>query len=178
MKIKKAFDICKRDNNIATYSITDGELWLTNGVAAWALNDVPELSEDYICQLYDINDKKREKIHFHINMEVPEHLNLNDADPKEFPAEPLTTNLVLQGKGIVQPLLWERGLVLIEKQYLEPLSDYQEEDISYWIRYADAEAVYVAVKVGLLLYAIIVPTKPTDSNLTDIVSLYAAAKMD
>lgn len=69
-------------------------------------------------------------------------------------------------------------MVLIEKQYLEPLSDYQEEDISYWIRYADAEAVYVAVKVGLLLYAIIVPTKPTDSNLTDIVSLYAAAKMD
>ena len=63
MKIKKAFDICKRDNNIATYSITKGELWLTNGVAAWSLNDVPDLSEDYICQLYDINDKKREKIH-------------------------------------------------------------------------------------------------------------------
>ena len=69
-------------------------------------------------------------------------------------------------------------MVLIEKQYLEPLSDYQEEDISYWIRYAGSETVYVAVKVGLLLYAIIAPAKLTDSNLTDIVSLYTAAKMD
>ena len=175
MKIKKAFDICKKMHDISTFTIPGYEQWLTNGFAAWPLCGVPELSEEYICQLYDINDKQREKISFHINMEIPKNYCFNDSDRFEVPAQPLSMNIVIKGKGILQPLLFERGLVLIEKRFTEPLMDSQEEDITYWIRYADTDNVYVAVKVGLLLYAIIVPTVLTDTDYTGIKSIYTAA---
>lgn len=175
MKIKKAFDICKKMHDISTFTVPGGEQWLTNGYAIWPLSGVPELSEEYICQLYDINDKQREKISFHINMEIPKNYCFNDSDRFEVPAQPLSMDIVIKGKGILRPLLFERGLVLIEKRFTEPLTDSQEEDITYWIRYADNDNVYVAVKVGLLLYAIIVPTTLTDTDYTGIKSIYTAA---
>ena len=175
MKIKKAFDICKKSHNIATFKINEEEQWLTNGFAAWPLCGVPDLSEEYICQLYDITDKQSEKIHFQINMNVPKTLNFDDACRYEIPAQPMTVNILIKGKGSLQPLLFERGLVLVEKVYLEPLTDTQEEDISYWIRYIDNENFYVAVKVGLLLCAVIYPTPMTDSDYTAIESIYTAA---
>lgn len=175
MKIKKAFDICKKMHEISTFTVPGCEQWLTNGLAAWPLCGVPELSEEYICQLYDINDKQREKISFHINMEIPKNYCFNDSDRFEVPAQPLNTDIAIKGKGILRPLLFERGLVLIEKIFMEPLTDSQEEDITYWIRYADTDNIYVAVKVGLLLYAIIVPTDLADTDYTEIKSIYTAA---
>lgn len=175
MKIKKAFDICKKSHDISTFKVNKDEQWLTNGFAAWPLCGVPDLSEEYICQLYDITDKQSEKIHFQINMNVPEKLNFNDAYRDEIPAQPMTVNIVIKGKGVIQPLLFERGLVLIEKIYLEPLTDSQEEDISYWIRYIDNESFYVVVKVGLLISAVIMPTPMMDSYYTAIESIYTAA---
>ena len=177
MKIKKAFDICKKSGSITTYFI-NGEQWLCDGSALYPIPGVPELSEEYICQLYDINDKQREKISFHIYADVPQKIDFNDAAKNEVPAEPLSINIVVDGLGECVPLLWERGLTLIKRQYLAPLSDSQDENITYWVRYysENEEKVYVVIKIGLLLYAIIAPISPLDNIVKNIESLYTAAK--
>ena len=139
---------------------------------------MPELSEEYICQRYDINDKQREKICFHIGADVPQKIDFNDATKNEVPAEPLSINIVVDGLGECVPLLWERGLILIKRQYLAPLSDLQDDNITYWVRYylENEDKVYVVVKIGLLMYAIIAPIEPLDNIARDIESLYIAAK--
>ena len=184
MKIKKAFDLCKRSGEITTY-IVDDEQWLSSGTAAWPLSGVPELSEEYICQLYDIDDNKREKIVFRICNEAPERIDFRDAVTHELPAQPLDINVVITGQGECIPMIWEGGLILINREYLKPLSDLQEEDISYWIRFLDDgdellakdnKSIYVAVKVGLLIYAIIMPVSPSDSFFESVQSMYTAAK--
>lgn len=69
MKIKKAFDICKKTKLIATFFINESQ-WLTDGIGAYLIDGAPVLSEEYICGLYDISDKQHEKIHFKINTEL------------------------------------------------------------------------------------------------------------
>lgn len=70
------------------------------------------------------------------------------------------------------------GLTLIKRQYLAPLSDSQDENITYWVRYysENEEKVYVVIKIGLLLYAIIAPISPLDNIVKNIELLYTAAK--
>ena len=82
MKIKKAFDICKKSKVICLF--TDGTTqYLSDGNAVYPLAALPELDEDYICQLYDINDSQREKIHFKINEPLPYEYCFDDAIPDE-----------------------------------------------------------------------------------------------
>ena len=109
---------------------------------------------------------------------MPQKIDFNDAAKNEVPAEPLSINIVVDGLGECVPLLWERGLTLIKRQYLAPLSDSQDENITYWVRYysENEEKVYVVIKIGLLLYAIIAPISPLDNIVKNIESLYTAAK--
>lgn len=64
MKIKKAFDICKKNKSIYISMTSEGEQWLSDGNAVYPIFELPLLNENYICKLYDINDAQRDKITF------------------------------------------------------------------------------------------------------------------
>lgn len=74
MKIKKAFDICKKNKIISIFGNEKGEQWLSDGYAVYPIFGLPELNEDYICKLYDINDAQRDKIRFTISQTKPNGL--------------------------------------------------------------------------------------------------------
>lgn len=48
MKIKKAFDICKKNKVISIFSNEKGEQWLSDGYVVYPIFGLPELNEDYI----------------------------------------------------------------------------------------------------------------------------------
>lgn len=64
MKIKKAFDICKKRGLMYIYQNTDEEQWLSDGSAMYPICGLPLLTEENVCRLYDITDAQRDKIAF------------------------------------------------------------------------------------------------------------------
>ena len=86
MKIKKAFDICKKNKIISIFGNEKGEQWLSDGYAVYPIFGLPELNEDYICKLYDINDAQRDKIRFTISQTKP-LIDVEDCSADETPAE-------------------------------------------------------------------------------------------
>ena len=177
MKIKKAIDICKKSKMIATFYV-DSEQWITNGEACFSVPGVFNLTEDYICALYDIGDNQREKIQFKIGVTAPEVANRGDVDPTETEAQVLKIGICLDGLGICIPLQTEQGIVFIQRRYLEPLLDVPESELFFYKRTTDdGKKTFIAVKFGLLLYAIIAPVIINDEIVRTLENLYTAAKI-
>lgn len=177
MKIKKAFDICKKSKIICLF--TDGTTqYLSDGNAVYPLTALPELDEDYFCQLYDINDSQREKIHFKINEPLPYEFSFADSTPDESAAMLHDINIQLEGVGVCIPVMTERGIKFIKSVYLAPLSDTDSRDIHYFLRQTSDGREYFAVKVGLLLYAIITPVNIINQPFVDkLFQLYHYSKL-
>lgn len=174
MKIKKAFDICKKSKIISTFKNNDDQ-WLSDGKAAYPLNGLPELTEECICRLYDIKDTQREKIKFFINRNKPVDINFEDMDGSESDTEAMNIGVVIDGIGVCLPIMTEEGLMFIERRYLEPLFDVQQNDIFIKLRRSKEGINYLAVKVGLLLFAVILPVEITDEFVVKLGDLYSAA---
>ena len=102
MKIKKAFDICKKAKTIILYRLGDVQM-LSDGVAIYPLDSLPELDEEFICQLYDINDKQREKIRFAIDEPLPFGYEFADTDSAETVTQIMdfSIKMALQGQSDV-----------------------------------------------------------------------------
>lgn len=175
MKIKKAFDVCKKRGSIATCFCND-EQWLFTDAAAYSISELPELGEESICRLYDISDKQREKIHFQIGTDAPGILVKGNCDPSETEAEPMDMDINLSGLGLCTPFRTEQGVAFIQRTFLTPLSDIPDEELLFFCRIGVDKTPYIAVKVGLLLYAVIATVKISEKTVDDLHNLYFAAK--
>lgn len=177
MKVKKAIDVCKRQKMIATFFTNDDEQWLCDGYACYTIYDLPILTEEYICSLYDIGDKQRDKIHFKINTAPPITLCLDDADVQEVPATPMDITVSLSGIGLCVPFVTEEGIVFIQNQYLEPLLDVPESEMLFFCRRDSSGKNYIAIKIGMLLNAVIASVSISDNIVDDLRLIYNAAKL-
>lgn len=101
MKIKKAFDICKKNKVISIFGNEKGEQWLSDGSAVYPIFGLPELNEDYICKLYDINDAQRDKIRFTISQAKP-LIDVDDCSADETPAEMWDISIIYDGKVMLR----------------------------------------------------------------------------
>ena len=176
MKTKKAFDLCKKRSSIATFFFEDAQ-WLMTDIAAYSIAELPQLCEDSICKIYDISDKQREKIHFRIGVDVPEIVGRGDCDTAETEAKPMNIGIELPGIGLCCPFMTEQGVVFIQSAFLSPFSDVPESEIMFFSRTGSNGAQYIAVKVGLFLYAIITPVIATDDIVESLYKLYREAKL-
>lgn len=177
MKVKKVIDICKRSKILATFFVNEDEQWLCDGYAAYSICDLPVLTEEYICSLYDISDKQRDKIHFKINTKAPATLCLDDTDLKEVQAMPKNLGVSLSGIGLCVPFMTDEGIVFIQRQYLEPLLDVPENEMLFFCRKDTDGRKYIAVKLGMLLSAVIASVTISDSIVDDLRTIYGAAKI-
>ena len=179
MKIKKAFDICKKAKTIILYRNRLGDVqMLSDGVAIYPLDSLPELDEEFICQLYDINDKQREKIRFTIDEPLPFDYEFADTDPAETVTQIMDFSIKMDGCGVLLPIVTESGLKFINNIYLTPFSDTDSGDIHYFLRQTPDGREYFAVKVGLLLYAIITPVNIINPPFVDkLYQLYHYSKL-
>ena len=152
MKIKKAFDICKKNKSIYISMTSEGEQWLSDGNAVYPIFELPLLNENYICKLYDINDAQRDKITFIIA-------------------------IAYNGK-ILLPISTSEGLMFIDRTYLSPFADMPQQEMSLTLRYNSKSVPYFAIKFGMIAYGFIAACEIVDENLVNsLKALYIESEM-
>ena len=105
-------------------------------------------------------------------------LSFADSTPDESAAMLHDINIQLEGVGVCIPVMTERGIKFIKSVYLAPLSDTDSRDIHYFLRQTPDSREYFAVKVGLLLYAIITPVNIINPPFVDkLYQLYHYSKL-
>jgi hypothetical protein len=165
MKTKKIMDICKRNKKFRLYYDEDNDMqWISDSFAIYPLLDVPILSGNNICKLYDITDKQRDSISFIFENKLPSNLNLNDVDVTDTRVERLDISLIVDGGGLLIPVMTEEGLLFLRSEYLAPFADMKESEVDIYTRKTASGDTIFAIKIGLLLYALVSPYRVIDEK--------------
>lgn len=158
MKIKKIAALCSRAGTFRLYNKMDREgvitQWLGTGNALYPLNGLPLLDEESLCAMFDIPEKKREKLVI-LCEDMPEIIDVADKDPKETLLEEKEMTIGYNGMQII-PLRTKDGIIFIGEQFLEPLAD-EIDLLNLYERKTPKGVSYVAVKAGMMLRGIIAP---------------------
>lgn len=171
MKIKKAFDICKKSGSI--YINQNGsEQWLSDGSAMYPISGLPLLTEESVCRLYDINDSRRDKISFNFIAGNP-LFDVADITAEETEAVMWNISIAFDGYVLI-PVSTEEGILFIEREYLKPLSDMPENEMTLTMRTDIRGEHYICVKFGLIAYAFIAPVKAINQSFVNNLEKLAA----
>ena len=178
MKIASIQQICKSAKRIELFSAPGASVqWISDGGAFYPLYNLPEMEEENVFALFDIPEKKQEKIHFEHKYQLPEALSFADATATETPLEFGNISIYARGR-ILAPIKTSLGIIYINEKYLKPFSD-AENGVQLYERYTPRGGVYIAVKEGFLLTGIILPydiiTKEFVAELETIYKLSAVA---
>lgn len=165
MKIKKAFDICKKRGIFYIYKNENEEQWLTDGSAMYPICGLPLLTEENVCRLYDITDAQRDKIAFNFLSHNP-LIDVSDRTVNETDAEMWDISIAFDGFVLI-PVTTEEGILFIERGYLTPLSDMPENEMTLTKRNDELGNTYIVVKFGLIAYAFIAPVKIINQNFVN-----------
>lgn len=81
MKLKKVAALCSSANAFCLFDRVDGDgvvtQWLGDGCCAFPLHGLPVLSEPELYRMFDVSEKKQDKIYFN-HSALPEGLNVED----------------------------------------------------------------------------------------------------
>lgn len=159
MKLKKVAALCNQSGVYRLFDRDPGngeiEQWMGDGCAAYPITGLPYLDMDNICAMFDIGDKKREKMVMS-HGKVPENLCFDDLAPGEVRVEDPKLRVCYEGREYL-PLRMRNGIVMIREKYLTPLDDL--EYMSLFVRRTEAGGVYVVAKIGMMVQAVIMPVE-------------------
>lgn len=149
MIIKNISAIIKSSEAMSAVTDGYGIMWIGDMHSLYPLWGLPVMDNDQLYTLLDIDDKKAEKL-----TAVPFYeVNLEDVDGDEVQIERYP--LILSGHMVYHT---SRGAAFVEQRYMRPLNDLKGE-VTYWQRVNQHGMLYIAVKVGLLLRAILLPNE-------------------
>lgn len=158
MKIKKIASICIRTGRFVLFDriSKNGEItqWLGDGSAAYPLDGLPILDGESLCAIFDIPEKKWEKILFH-HSAFPETVNVDDIAQGERQVEEAGLSVVHGGR-ILKLLKTQNGITFIQSQYLQPLEDVLDM-VQLFERQTQDGNTYIVAKAGLLTVAVMFP---------------------
>lgn len=149
MIIKNISAIIKSSETMCAVVDGSGTMWIGDLHSLYPLWGLPVMDNDQLYTLLDIDDKKAEKLTAASFFEV----NLEDVDGDELQIERYPLNL--SGHMVYHT---SRGAAFVEARYMRPLYDLKGE-VTYWQRVNRHGMLYIAVKVGLLLRAILLPNE-------------------
>ena len=158
MKIKKIGAICNAGGYYYLMDQRDdaGEVmyqWLGDGKAVYPLVGLPTMDIENICAMFDITEKKREKLVMR-RADVTDAINLEDAAP--FERELHDPKLCARYNGMdLLPLETSAGVTFIQEKYLLPLDGL--EYMRLYERRNTSGGLYIAAKIGMILQAVIMP---------------------
>lgn len=159
MKLKKAVSLCVSEGNLSLFNRTDLDgvvtQWISDGRAVYPLGGIPFLDEETVCTVFDIPEKKQEKMMIRCQS-WPESLRVDDYDSSDKVVEPMAMSINYGGYTVIPMVTRGGGIMYIQKKYLGPLEDAQDI-LTYCERVSTAGQKYIAVFNGLLLAAIIFP---------------------
>ena len=181
MKINSIQQICKGAKRIDLYTEqTSTTQWISDGCAFYPLYNLPKLERENVFALFDIPEKKQNKIHFEQKYILPECLDFSDHNRAENLIESGNVAIYARGRVLI-PLKTSLGIVYINQKHLTPFKD-AENGVQLYERITPSGSVYIAVKEGFLLTGIILPydivTKEFVEELKTIYELSAIVEKE
>lgn len=169
MKVKKVVDICKKTGCFAMGIDKDNQ-YLSDGMALYLLPaEIPLLTAETICTLYDIKESQQDKISFS-RLSLSEAM-IKDTYPEEEKISPMRIKITYDDAKL---LLFQTsdGLVAIDEKYLKPIGiDTMELNFCY------RQKKYIVVKKGLLFECGIVKKMLSQDFLDEINTICGLANM-
>jgi len=138
--------------------------WLGDGKSAYPLVGLPFMDVENICAMFDITEKKREKLVMR-QVDAPETMNWDDTDPME--RQLLDPKLCVRYDGRdLLPLETSAGVTFIQEKYLAPLDNL--EYMQLYERQGRDGGLYIVAKVGLVIQAVIMPMDLPNKDFMDL----------
>lgn len=164
MLIKKLIALCKQRKILNVYNDSSVQ-YISDDRCFYPIFKDFEFNSTSLCQIYDIN---KDKMFLSDHAELPSGISGKDSMDGEKECEVLPIQLFFQN-GLYLALKSDNGIAFIKKDLLSPLSDEEQTDIAIYERKLGETSFYYAVKIGLLLRAIVLPTQIlTDDSLSNI----------
>lgn len=123
---------------------TDGQQWITEGHAAWLVEDVRIESEATIASLFNLTDKQVDKARIIIRDTTSPTFTAADAANEEELDE---LGMVYSGGAYYIGLMSERGALWINSDYLKPVRDDYRR---YYVRWHEGDNPIIAVYDDLM----------------------------
>ena len=169
MKLKKVEAIC---NAGGRYYLMDqrnaaGEIagqWLGDGRSAYPLVGLPVMDLENICAMFDITEKKREKLVMR-RADVPDSMDWEDAAPLERQLGDPKLCVRYDGMDLL-PLETTAGVTFIQGKYLLPLDGLEYMRL-YERRGRNGDLRYIVAKIGMIIQAVIMPMDLPDNDFMD-----------
>lgn len=156
MKLSAIQQICKGAKRIELWSDSATHTqWISDGGAFYPLYNLPNLEAENVFVLFDIPEKKQEKIFYEHKMKLPEAFCFHDCAECETALDFGTISIYKKGR-VLRPLKTSLGAIYINEKYLKPFAD-SENGVQLYERCTAGGVPYVAVKEGILLVGIILP---------------------
>lgn len=153
MKLGKVGALCKGAKRFIIYNVPGGQ-WISDGNAIYPLVDLPRFDEDNVYTLFDIPEDKRGKVQYEEKTGLPWGVSISDSVPDEVEVRHALIGISYCG-ALYSPVGGRGGILFIDRRYLAPFSD----DITIYERfYPGSDRSYLAVKRGMLLEGIILPS--------------------
>ena len=166
MKIKKIAALCKRRKRADIYFAPDDMQYISNGTAAYAAYDLPQLGEESLLTIFDVKKDERHKWEVQLHG-LPEGISFADVVPGEKLVERFPFPIV-QNNRVLFPVMTTGGVIFIDNEYLAPLSD-APFGVELYERTGGA-GTYIAVKAGMVLLAIILPEPVICKTFVELLS--------
>ena len=166
MKLKKVGAICNADGRyyLMDQKDNDGEIvyqWLGDGKSAYPLVGLPVMDVENICAMFDITEKKREKLIMR-EMDAPDTMNWEDTDPLERQLDDPKLCVRYNGMDLL-PLETSAGVTFIQEKYLLPLDGLEYMRL-YERRGRNGDLRYIVAKIGMIIQAVIMPMDLPDKD--------------
>lgn len=151
MKIRKVIDLCKKAGQLYITK-TDDAQWIGDGQAIYPVYDLPELTTEDICNIYEITEEQRDKMIMNEKSvkELP-GINLSPLGSDEEAAEVIRIGITFGGSALVV-LKTSSGISFIKRKYLVPF----KEEVQFWRR-TGAQGEYFVLTAGMFIKGIIIP---------------------
>lgn len=166
MKIKKIASVCKKTKLIQMHLDNNDVQWIGNGYAMYPLFGLPIMSEENIFKIFDIVDKQAEKF-AHAEGNLIEFCFDDNCENENILVENDIT-LIIADK-VIKSYQTTNGIAFIDTDYLGAFDDMAQVDI--YERIGAKGNLYFAIKVGLLLYGIIIPYECIEEKFVDSIKL-------
>jgi hypothetical protein len=185
MKIKKIEKLCKDAGYIFLYdelgscNEENGELeeparqWMGDGYAVYPLDGMPYLAEREVCAIFDIDEKKRDKIVINHFENLPEYVSLADQMETDEPLEEIRFQMSLGDDELA--LFRDEGgrLVVIKAEYKKTIDNWKE--CQCFKRVSADGKPFVAVMSGCILRGLIGTYRINEQLVETLGVVYNAA---
>lgn len=154
MKYAKIIKNCVKRKQLTLFTDAKDQQWITDGCAVYPMLGMPLLDETAIRSIYDIP----EGVNIKAETGLPSGYNFSDVDETENQVFPEKIQLPI-GDDLAS-IRTQEGVTFVSRKYIQPIEDDDDYGaIGLYERISDGGMVYIAVKSGWRLQAIIIPVR-------------------